>query len=151
MRRCSGRMTKPPAYPFRYLAMSNSTGPKQTADAKSTWRQQPARPKSRRPVTKAGTLPSKPATNRQVRSQRSVAAPSRATQVSRFRPPRPSQRPRRSVKRYLGGTIRQSKHKKSPKPQVRCKWLKIGCFPCRFRDPKQACRRARAPGARARC
>ena len=44
MRRCSGRMTKPPAYPFRYLAMSNSRGTKQTAVANTTWRQQPARP-----------------------------------------------------------------------------------------------------------
>ena len=44
MRRCSGRMTKPPAYPFRYLAMSNSRGTKQTAVANPTWRQQPVRP-----------------------------------------------------------------------------------------------------------
>ena len=145
MRRCSGRMTKPPAYPFRYLAMSNSRGTKQTAVANPTWRQQPVRPEF--PVAPSPRQEPYLATPHPTVKNLLDNLPRRhpGPPGSASRLPRPSQRPRRSVKRYLGGLAEKGKHKKSPKPQVQCKWLKRMCFPSQFLDPKQACRRARAP------
>ena len=128
MRRCSGRMTKPPAYPFRYLAMSNSRGTKQTAVANPTWRQQPVRPEfpvapsPRQEPYLAIPLP----TVKNLLDNLPRRQPGPPGSASRL--PRPSQRPRRSVKRYLGGRIEEGKHKKSPKPQVQCKWLKDSNF-----------------------
>src|SRR5690606_2133486 len=82
---CFGRMTKPPAYPFRYLAMSNSRENKPTAAANLTWRTT-ARPS-------------------QLMSRTQLVKATRATRRSDPpEPPGPSPvpRPRRSVKRYLG-------------------------------------------------
>ena len=109
MRRCSGRMTKPPAYPFRYLAMSNSRGTKQTAVANPTWRQQPVRPEfpvapsPRQEPYLAIPLP----TVKNLLDNLPRRHPGPPGSASRL--PRPSQRPRRSVKRYLGGAAETRK------------------------------------------
>ena len=109
MRRCSGRMTKPPAYPFRYLAMSNSRGTKQTAVANPTWRQQPVRPEF--PVAPSPrqepylAIPHPTVKNLLDNLPRRHPGPP----GSASRLPRPSQRPRRSVKRDLGKDETESK------------------------------------------
>ena len=131
MRRCSGRMTKPPAYPFRYLAMSNSRGTKQTAVANTTWRQQPARPEFPSAPFEAGTLSSETQAQGQELSRTPTRTAFPVPQSRRFRLPRPAQRPRRSVKRCLEAGDQESKRNLSKtfiQPQRNCHALVCAWF-----------------------